>query len=560
MLDLVIRNGLIVDGSGLPGRRGDISIQDGKIVAVGGRAGEALRELDASGKIVAPGFIDPHTHYDAQLCFDPYAFPAIEHGVTTVVPGNCSLSLAPLRTDHRDAFGRMFRLIEEMPEAAFDAGVDWRWGEGFGAWLDALTNNIALNVAPLVGHSVLRMFVMGEDAQQRVATADEITTMADLLRTCLDAGAVGMSTSFVDIDETYRPVPSRWAGREELDALSAVLGEYDRVLQIVHEFYDADLTVARVEQLAALSLKHGITTTLSPLFLSDTNRGGVDKVMAAVEAARAQGAAVWPQVQTRPIDISFTLDQRSLMLLTMPSWWKVASIRDHAEKLSAVLDRRQVLVDEMNGLAKRPNGGLGAGGFVVRDVVNERNRHLVGRTIDDIAKETGATYGDTVVDLALDEELGTWFIRANVGHNNSELVGALLANPLVHVGASDGGAHVGSFSTFGDTGFLFSEFVRSTGSLSIEAAVKKITLDPATIWGLKNRGQLKPGYAADVVIFDAETIGRGPEVASNDFPGDGIRWIRRQEGIDSVIVNGEITWTATDGYVADARAGQIATR
>jgi N-acyl-D-amino-acid deacylase len=560
MLDLVIRNGLIVDGSGLPGRRGDISIQDGKIVAVGGRAGEALRELDASGKIVAPGFIDPHTHYDAQLCFDPYAFPAIEHGVTTVVPGNCSLSLAPLRTDHRDAFGRMFRLIEEMPEAAFDAGVDWRWGEGFGAWLDALTNNIALNVAPLVGHSVLRMFVMGEDAQQRVATADEITTMADLLRTCLDAGAVGMSTSFVDIDETYRPVPSRWAGREELDALSAVLGEYDRVLQIVHEFYDADLTVARVEQLAALSLKHGITTTLSPLFLSDTNRGGVDKVMAAVEAARAQGAAVWPQVQTRPIDISFTLDQRSLMLLTMPSWWKVASIRDHAEKLSAVLDRRKVLVDEMNGLAKRPNGGLGAGGFVVRDVVNERNRHLVGRTIDDIAKETGATYGDTVVDLALDEELGTWFIRANVGHNNSELVGALLANPLVHVGASDGGAHVGSFSTFGDTGFLFSEFVRSTGSLSIEAAVKKITLDPATIWGLKNRGQLKPGYAADVVIFDAETIGRGPEVASNDFPGDGIRWIRRQEGIDTVIVNGEITWTATDGYVADARAGQIATR
>jgi N-acyl-D-amino-acid deacylase len=560
MLDLVIRNGLIVDGSGLPGRRGDVSIQDGKVVSVGGRAGEALRELDASGKIVAPGFIDPHTHYDAQLCFDPYAFPAIEHGVTTVVPGNCSLSLAPLRTDQRDAFGRMFRLIEEMPEAAFEAGVDWRWGEGFGAWLDALTNNIALNVAPLVGHSVLRMFVMGEDAQQRVATADEIATMAALLRTCLDAGAVGMSTSFVDIDETYRPVPSRWAGHEELDALSAVLGEYDRVLQIVHEFYDADLTVARVEQLAALSLKHGITTTLSPLFLSDTNRGGVDKVMAAVEAARAQGAAVWPQVQTRPIDISFTLDQRSLMLLTMPSWWKVASIRDHAEKLSAVLDRRQVLVDEMNGLAKRPNGGLGAGGFVVRDVVHERNRHLVGRTIDDIAKETGATYGDTVVDLALDEELGTWFIRANVGHNNSVLVGALLANPLVHVGASDGGAHVGSFSTFGDTGFLFSEFVRETGSLTIEAAVKKITLDPATIWGLKNRGQLKPGYAADVVIFDANTIGRGPEVASNDFPGDGIRWIRRQEGIDTVIVNGEITWTSTDGYIADARAGQIATR
>ncbi len=560
MLDLVIRNGLIIDGSGLPGRRGDVSILDGKVVAVGGRAGEARREIDAAGKVVAPGFIDPHTHYDAQLCFDPFAFPAIEHGVTTVVPGNCSLSLAPLRTEQRGAFSRMFRLIEEMPEAAFDAGVDWRWGESFGGWLDALTENIALNVAPLVGHSVLRMYVMGDDAQQRVATPAEITAMADLLRVCLDAGAVGMSTSFVDIDESYRPVPSRWAGPAELDALAAVLGERDRVLQIVHEFFDADLTVARVEQLAELSLRHGITTTLSPLFLSDANRKGVDNVMAAVEAARARGAAVWPQVQTRPIDISFTLDQRSLMLLTMPSWWKVASIRDHAEKLAAVLDRRQALVDEMNGLAKRPNGGLGAGGFVVRDVVHQRNRHLVGRTIDDISRDGGGTYGDTVVDLALDEELGTWFIRESVGHNNSELVGGLLANPLVHVGASDGGAHVGSFSTFGDTGFLFSEFVRGTGSLTIEAAVKKITLDPATIWGLRNRGLLAVGYAADVVVFDAERIGRGPEIASDDFPGAGIRWIRRQEGIDTVIVNGEVTWTAADGYIETARAGQIVTR
>ena len=182
MLDLVIRNGLIVDGSGLPGRHGDVSVRGGRVVAVGGRAGDAHRVLDATGRIVAPGFIDPHTHYDAQLCFDPYAFPAIEHGVTTVVPGNCSLSLAPLRVDQRDAFSSMFRLIEEMPAAAFDAGVDWRWGEGFGGWLDALAENIALNVAPLVGHSVLRMYVMGAEAQVRAATADEIGAMADLLR------------------------------------------------------------------------------------------------------------------------------------------------------------------------------------------------------------------------------------------------------------------------------------------------------------------------------------------------------------------------------------------
>lgn len=560
MLDLVIRNGLIVDGSGLPGRHGDISIVGGKVVAVGGRAGDARKVLDATGRIVAPGFIDPHTHYDAQLCFDPYAFPAIEHGVTTVVPGNCSLSLAPLRIEQRDTFGRMFRLIEEMPEAAFEAGVDWRWGEGFGGWLDSLEQNIALNVAPLVGHSVLRMYVMGAEAQTRAATADEISAMADLLRVCLDAGAIGLSTSFVDIDENYRPVPSRWAAPAELDALSSVLGEHDAVLQIVHEFYDTELTIARIEQLADLSLRHGITTTLSPLFHSDSNGSAVARVMGAVEAARARGAAVWPQVQTRPIDISFTLDQRSLMLLTLPSWWKVASIGDRAEKIAAVTSGRQTLVDEMNSLARRPGGGLGAGGFVVRDTVHARNNDLIGRNIEEIAAERGATHGDTVVDLALDEDLGTWFIRESIGHSNSSVVGDLLAHPFVHVGASDGGAHVGSFSTFGDTGYLFSEFVRGTKSLSLEAAVKKITLDPATIWGIKGRGLLAAGNAADVVVFDAEHIGRGPEISSDDFPGDGVRWIRRQEGIDTVIVNGEVTWSAADGYVPDARAGVIATR
>lgn len=560
MLDLIVRDGLIVDGSGLPARRGDVAVHAGKVVSIGRHAGDAHRVIDAAGKVVAPGFIDPHTHYDAQLCFDPYAFPAIEHGVTTVVPGNCSLSLAPLRIDQRDAFSRMFRLIEEMPEAAFDAGVDWRWGEGFGGWVDALASNIALNVAPLVGHSVLRMYVMGPDAQARAAEANEIRAMADLLRECLRAGAVGLSTSFVDIDESYRPVPSRWAAPAELDALSAVLGEFGAVLQIVHEFYDTELTIARVNELAELSLRHGITTTLSPLFHSDANHEGVQRVMAAVDAARARGAAVWPQMQTRPIDISFTLEQRSLMLLTMPSWWRVASLRDRKERLEAVRSQRDKLVDEMNALARRPNGGLGAGGFVVRETLLDRNADLVGRNIDDIARERGCTHGDAVVDLALDEELGTWFIRASIGHSNSPVVGDLLAHPNVHIGASDGGAHVGSFSTFGDTGYLFSEFVRGTGSLSLEAAVKKITLDPASIWGLKGRGLLAPGYAADLVVFDADHIGRGPEIASDDFPGDGIRWIRRQEGVDSVVVNGEITWDTRNGYTPDARAGVIATR
>ncbi len=337
MLDLVIRNGTIIDGTGLPRYAGDVGVRDGRLVSVGRRLAdiEAGVVVDAAGKVVAPGFIDPHTHYDAQLCFDPFAYPAVEHGITSVVTGNCSLSLAPVRPAHRERFSRMFRLIEEMPEAAFDVGVDWRWGESFDGMLDAVAADLAVNVAPLVGHSVLRMYVLGDDPR-RAATADEVAVMADLLRECLDAGAVGLSTSYVDVEDDMRPVPCRFAEHTELEALCAVLGERGRVLQIVHEFYDAGLTVSRVELLAELSRRFGVATTLSPLFHSAATPDAADQVMAAVERAWASGARVWPQVQTRPIDISWTMAQRSIMFLAIPGWWNVLSMSDPADKLVAL--------------------------------------------------------------------------------------------------------------------------------------------------------------------------------------------------------------------------------
>lgn len=559
MFDLVITGGTVVDGTGRPGVRGDVGIRNGRIVAVGGQLGDAARTIDATGKVVAPGFVDPHTHYDAQLCFDPYAFPAIEHGVTTVVTGNCSLSLAPVRAAQRDQFSRMFRLIEEMPESAFDQGVDWRWGETFEGMVQALTGNLALNLAPLVGHSVLRMYVLGDDAR-RAATAEEVRTMCDVLRACLDAGAVGLSTSFVDIDEQFRPVPSRWAHHDELRALCAVLGERGRMLQIVHEFFDAGLTISRVEMLGRLSRDFGIPTTLSPLFHNEAMPGAVEQVLAAVEREWAGGARVWPQVQTRPIDISFTLDQRSIMFLAIPGWWPVVSLPTRADRLAAFTDpaTRATLVGAIDQLSSAPGSRLDAGSFVVRDVVLDRNRDLIGRTLGEIAAERGTTPGNLLVDLAVEEGLGTWFLRADIGHRDPAAVGAMLAHPRVHVGASDGGAHIGSFATYGDTGLLFSRFVRQTGTLRLEEAVKKITADPCDIWGIPDRGRLQPGLAADVVVFDPHTIDRGPEIPSTDFPGDGIRWIRRSVGVDAVVVNGTVTWTANDGYAPEARAGVIA--
>jgi len=559
MLDIAIRGGTIVDGSGLPAWRGDVGIAAGKIVSVGPALASAARVIDAAGKVVAPGFIDPHTHFDAQLCWDPQARPSLEHGVTSVVPGNCSLSLAPLRKDQRGRFSRMFRQIEEMPESAFDDGIDWRWGERFEGYVEALARGLAINVAPLVGHSSIRLYVMGEDAAQRVATAEEVRAMQDVLRGCLDAGAVGLSTSFIDVDEHLKPVPSRFADRSELDALCAVLGERGKILQVVHEFFDTELTCARVEQLAALSLRHAIPTTFSPLFHNRAFPDMGERVMARVDEAWARGARVWPQVQTRPIDISFTLSQRSLLFITMPSWYTVVSLPTTAARLAAFQDpelRKRLVAEATLPPEIAAAAGRDWESTIVRKVALEKNRGLEGRRLGEVAAERGRTPLETMIELSVEEGLETWFLRSRIGHCDDAAVGALLANPHVHVGAGDGGAHVASFATYGDTGYLFSRFVRETKALRLEDAVKKLTFDPCSIWGLAGRGLLRPGYAADVTVFDPAAIDRGPELEARDLPGDGIRWVRHAVGVDGVIVNGALAYSSAGGYT-DARSGAI---
>ncbi|MES2897792.1 MAG: amidohydrolase family protein [Pseudomonadota bacterium] len=552
MYDIVIRNGLVVDGTGEPGFRADVAIRDGKIVEVGTVAGEGRREIDAAGRVVAPGFIDPHTHFDVQLLWDGAAKPALEHGVTSIVPGNCSLSLAPLKAADRRAVVGMFQQIEEMPPEAFTEAFDWTW-EDFAGYRDAIAKNLSINVAPLVGHSVIRVWVMGEAAQQRAANATEIAAMQDLLRECLAAGAVGLSTSFVDVDERARPVPSRFADSAELDALCAVLGEYGRMLQVVPEFYATDITIARIDQLSELSLRHNIPTTFSPVFDNRGSPNNVPRTLARVEEQFARGARVWPQMQTRPIDISFSLRRPSLFFASLPGWIRTLRL-PMAERIAALKDEATVarLVSDVGS-----DGGLARMGHLTVRGGDAAPPELTGKTLAEVADQRGQGCARALIDLSLEHDLNVAFLSANMGHDATDRIGPMLAHPLVHIGASDGGAHISSFSTYGDTGYLFSEFVRKGHHLTLEAAVKKITSDTAEIWGLKNRGRLAPGWAADVVVFDAATLGRGEERPVFDMPGDGLRYVRDALGVEAVLVNGQVAYA--DGAYTDARSGVICT-
>lgn len=558
MLDLVIRNGLICDGSGAPAYRGDVGVRDGRIVAVGEVTGEARETVDAGGRVIAPGFIDPHTHYDAQLVWDGLAQPSLEHGVTTVMPGNCSLSLAPLRAEHRDLLGATFRKIEEMPKNAFDAGLTWTW-ESFADYLAAIRGGLGVNVAPLAGHSLVRLWVMGLDARERAATDAEIAEMQRLLSECLDAGAVGLSGSWVDIDHELRPVPARLAEPKELDALCATLGEKGGILQIVPEFWDADLLCARIDLLADLSRKHRIATTFSPLFDSNAAPELVGIALNRVRLQTAHGARVVPQMQTRPIDLSFDLGAPMSTFATLPGWWAM-TLLPHEEKIAQLRDpaRRAALAAEMDHFMMPIGLQIDfADSYVKR--MGKVDPALMGRRVGDIAAERGCHIAEAIIDIALADDLATSFGLDAIGHNDDAKIATMLADPLIGIGAGDGGAHVTNFATYGDTGYLFSRYVRGFNAMPLEMAVRKLTHDVAQVWGLRQRGLLRPGYAADVVLFDPETIDRGPEISVEDLPADGFRYIRRASGIDRVFVNGALAYSQDAGY-APARAGVIAER
>ncbi|HEY8523322.1 MAG TPA: amidohydrolase family protein [Acidimicrobiales bacterium] len=538
MAELVIRGGTVVDGTGAPGRPADVVIEGGRIAAVGegvgrGRSGDGATVLDAAGCVVAPGFIDIHTHYDAQVFWDPRLTPSCFHGVTTVVAGNCGFSIAPTRPEHRELIARTLENVEDMDLETLAAGVPWDFAT-FPEYLDAVERRgLGLNFACYLGHTALRLFVMGEDAFERAATEDEVAAMQAVLAEGLDAGAIGFATSFAPTHQGAdgKPVPSRLAERSEVEALLATLGEHR---QRRGRGRLAEFTVGeklRPAELYDLQPAVGVPFTYTALLT--TPNGNHRRLAELNEAGWAQGAQVWPQVSPRPLQFSMTMTE-PFTLNPNPEFAALMSA-SVAERVAAYADpewrRRAVAAwdDARRGFVPRWD--------TYRVAESDTAPELIGRTLTDIAAERGTSPFEALCDLAAAEP--GIRVACYLANDDPDEVAHLLVQDHVAYGLSDAGAHVGQLCDACQATDLLGNWVRERQVLPLEDAVHRLTGRQADLLGWTDRGRLAPGQWADVVVFDPETVAPGPIRRVHDFPGGASRLTADQpEGIRHVVVNG----------------------
>jgi N-acyl-D-aspartate/D-glutamate deacylase len=524
MADLVIRGGTLVDGTGAPGRPADVAIEGERIAAIGERLSGA-RTLDASGCVVAPGFIDIHTHYDAQVFWDPALTPSCFHGVTSVVAGNCGFSIAPTRPGMREVIARTLENVEDMNPASLAAGIPWDF-ETHPEFLASIgRRGTALNFGAYVGHTAIRLYVMGEAAYERRASEDEVARMCAVVRESMEAGAVGVATSFAPthLGIDGKPVPSRLADLAEFEAMARVLAEVGRGVVAVtpgqgffREIYDFQRRVGVPLTYTALLAIPGFWQMGSKLNDEET----------------AKGADVWPQVSCRKITMQlrmsdpfqFNQAQSFAALMGKPREARLAAYRDPAWRARALA--------ELGTTALPPRWES------IEVAESAKHAALLERRVAELAAERGTTPFDVMLDLALEEELETRF-RCIQSNDDEEGIAHLLRTQHVVLGLSDAGAHVGQLCDAPLPTDLLGHWVRERGVLPLEEAVRKLTSEPAALFRFTDRGVLRPGAYADVAVFDPETVAPGPLRRVRDFPADADRLTAdAPAGMRHVLVNG----------------------
>ena len=549
MHDLIIENALIYDGLGNPAVEGALAVKDGRIAAVGEVADDAAERIDAGGLALAPGIVDLHTHFDAQLTWDPMATPSMRLGVTTVVIGNCGFTIAPCKPEHRDLTLRNLTHVEGMSLEALRAGVDWSF-ESYPEYLDALeAKGTVPNVASFVGHSSVRTYVLGEDAAKRAATKAEVAEMKRLVVQGLKAGGVGFATSTLEQHngENGIPMPSRLADEHEMMELTGALGEAGHGVFMLTK--GMTTTVPWLEQVSA---NNGRPVMIAAMFVDPNDPERVFREFGEIEAARGRGRELWGQVGCFPLGMEFTL-AHPYPLEAFLAWRPAIEAADQEAYKAILADpsfRAAIKAEAKtkgvpNRFSYHQMAHLG-----IKSVVQDKHRALVGKVVGDLAKAEGKDPFDWLFDFGLDGELDAMY-DCKMFNTDEDRVVNLLRHPNAAITLSDAGAHL---SFLCDAGFglhLLGHWARERGDMSLEQAVQSVTSKPADAYRIADRGRLAAGTWADLILFDPATVGRGEKRRVSDLPAGASRVDTPAVGLHGVWVNGVRT-VDQDGAVMDS--------
>ncbi len=566
--DLVIRGGTVVDGTGLPRRRTDVTIRNGRVASVG-RADRATvaecESIDADGLIVAPGVVDAHTHYDPQVTYDPLASMSIYHGVTTVLAGNCGFAVAPTRADDQTFVRELFAKVEQMEPAAMDA-VNFDF-ETFPEYLESRSGRLGINLACYIGHSNVRRWVMGAEGSEREATAEEISAMQDVVRAAVRAGAAGLSSSHAPthVDGDGRPVPSRLSSRRELLALAEAAGSAGPgTITYLPASAVGGIDETDEDYCIEMGERSGLPIIIQGLGgrnKTDAPTATWGRAQEFLNRAGANGTPIYNILITRPPDRPLTIGPENQLYLSVPSWVEMLAL-PHDDRVSMLEnpEARAELRFAVENYNRDPAKGTTTPPplwetVFVQHAREAANQHLVGRSLAEIGETTGVAPADAMLDLALSEDLRTGF-RWN--WETPEWAGAVREaqqDPRMIIGTSDGGAHLARDDAADWSSWFLRNWVLDRHVWTLEEGVRQITQVPAAILGLSDRGSLEPGRWGDVFLFDPDRIDAGRKEFVRDLPGGAGRFRAWPEGVHATIVNG--VPVIVDGEPTGALPGMV---